>query len=61
MEKKFAENGYQFLSEREHWKLQPGGKYIVTMKSFGIDCIFDSKEGVSEVSYYRQPQRFSGF
>ena len=30
MEKKFAENGYQFLSEREHWKLQPGGKYIVT-------------------------------
>ena len=30
-------------------------------KSFGIDCIFDSKEGVSEVSYYRQPQRFSGF
>ena len=30
MEKKFAENGYQLLSEREHWKLQPGGKYIVT-------------------------------
>ena len=30
-------------------------------KSFGIDCIFDSKEGVSEVSYHCQPQRFSGF
>ena len=30
MEKKFAENGYQLLSEREHWILQPGGKYIVT-------------------------------
>ena len=30
MEKKFAENGYQLLSEQEYWKLQPGGKYIVT-------------------------------
>ena len=30
MEKKFTENGYQLLSEREHWILQPGGKYIVT-------------------------------
>lgn len=29
MEKKFAENGYQLLSEQEYWKLQPGGKYIV--------------------------------
>ena len=46
MEKKFAENGYQLLSDK---------------KSFGIDCIFDSKEGVSEVSYHCQPQRFSGF
>ena len=30
MEKKFTENGYQLLSEQEYWKLQPGGKYIVT-------------------------------
>lgn len=30
MEKKFAKNGYQLLSEQEYWKLQPGGKYIVT-------------------------------
>lgn len=30
MEKKFTENGYQILSELEHWKLQPGGKYVVT-------------------------------
>ena len=60
MEKKFAENGYQLLSEQEYWKLQPGGIYR-NKKSFGIDCIFDSKEGVSEVSYHCQPQRFSGF
>ena len=74
MEKKFTENGYQLLSEQEYWKLQPGGKYIVTRnhsaliafsipkkESFGIDCIFDSKEGMSEVSHYRKSQRFSGF
>ena len=30
-------------------------------KSFGIDCIFDSKEGMSEVLHYCKPQRFSGF
>lgn len=30
MQKKFTENGYQLLSELEHWKLQPGGKYVVT-------------------------------
>lgn len=30
MEKKFTENGYQLLSEKEHWKLQAGEKYIVT-------------------------------
>ena len=24
MEKKFAENGYQLLSEQEYWKLQAG-------------------------------------
>lgn len=30
MQKKFTENGYQLLSELEHWILQPGGKYVVT-------------------------------
>ena len=59
MEKKFAENGYQLLSEQEYWKLQPGGKYIVTRNHSAL--IAYSKEGVSEVSYHCQPQRFSGF
>ena len=38
-----------------------GREIYSNKKSFGIDCIFDSKEGVSEVSYHCQPQRFSGF
>ena len=50
MEKKFAE--LEVTAGREIYR---------NKKSFGIDCIFDSKEGVSEVSYHCQPQRFSGF
>lgn len=30
MQKKFTGNGYQLLSEREHWHLRPGGRYVVT-------------------------------
>ena len=61
MEKKFAENGYQLLFRAGILEVTAGREIYRNKKSFGIDCIFDSKEGVSEVSYYRQPQRFSGF
>ena len=61
MEKKFTENGYQLLSEQEYWKVTAGREIYRNKKSFGIDCIFDSKEGMSEVSHYRKSQRFSGF
>lgn len=29
MKKRFEENGYQYLSEKEHWNLEKGGKYVV--------------------------------
>lgn len=30
MQKRLTENGFEVLSEREYWKLVPGGKYLVT-------------------------------
>ncbi len=29
MKKRFEENGYQYLSEKEYWNLEKGGKYVV--------------------------------
>ena len=30
MSKRLTDNGFEVLSEKEHWKLVPGGKYLVT-------------------------------
>ena len=30
MQKRLTENGFEVLSEKEYWKLAPGGKYLVT-------------------------------
>ena len=30
MQARLTEDGFQVLSEKEHWKLTPGGKYVVT-------------------------------
>lgn len=30
MQKRLTENGFEVLSEKEYWKLVPGGKYLVT-------------------------------
>lgn len=30
MQTRLMEDGFQVLSEKEHWKLTPGGKYVVT-------------------------------
>ena len=30
MKKRFTEDGFQYLSEKEHWDLEKGGKYVVT-------------------------------
>ena len=30
MQKRLEENGFEVLSEKEYWKLVPGGKYLVT-------------------------------
>ena len=30
MQKRLTENGFEVLSEKEYWKLIPGGKYLVT-------------------------------
>ena len=29
MKKRFEENGYQYLSEKDYWNLEKGGKYVV--------------------------------
>ena len=30
MQNRLTEKGFQVLSEKEHWKLVPGGNYVVT-------------------------------
>lgn len=30
MQARLTEDGFQVLSEKEHWKITPGGKYVVT-------------------------------
>ena len=32
MQNRLTEKGFQVLSEKEHWKLVPGGNYVVTRK-----------------------------
>lgn len=36
MRKKLKENGFEVLSEREYWKLVPGGKYLVTRNNSAL-------------------------
>ena len=36
MKKRFTEGGFQVLSEREHWNLIPGGKYVVTRNNSAL-------------------------
>lgn len=36
MQKRLTENGFEVLSEKEYWKLVPGGKYLVTRNNFAL-------------------------
>ena len=36
MQKKLTENGFEVLSEKEYWKLVPGGKYLVTRNNSAL-------------------------
>ena len=36
MKRRLTENGFEILSEREHWKLVPGGKYVVTRNNSAL-------------------------
>ena len=36
MKKRFTEGGFQVLSEREHWNLIPGRKYVVTRNNSAL-------------------------
>ena len=36
MQKRLTENGFEVLSEKEYWKLIPGGKYLVTRNNSAL-------------------------
>lgn len=36
MQKRLTENGFEVLSEKEYWKLVPGGKYLVTRNNSAL-------------------------
>lgn len=36
MQKRLTENGFEVLSEKEYWKLIPGGKYMVTRNNSAL-------------------------
>ena len=36
MQKRLTENGFEVLSEKEHWNLIPGGKYVVTRNNSAL-------------------------
>lgn len=36
MQKRLTENGFEVLSEKEYWKLAPGGKYLVTRNNSAL-------------------------
>ena len=44
MQKRLEENGFEPLSEKEHWKLVPGGKYLVTRNHSALIAFCIPKE-----------------
>ena len=40
MQKRLTENGFEVLSEKEYWKLVPGGKYLVTRNNSAQIALF---------------------
>lgn len=56
MQNRLTEKGFQVLSEKEHWKLVPGGNLCGHTESFGTDRLFHTGEGILEVPYHSQPQ-----
>ena len=44
MSKRLTDNGFEVLSEKEHWKLVPGGKYLVTRNHSALIAFCIPKE-----------------
>ena len=44
MSKRLTDNGFEVLSEKEHWKLIPGGKYLVTRNHSALIAFCIPKE-----------------
>ena len=51
MQKRLTENGFEVLSEKEYWKLIPGGKYLVTRNNSALIafCIPDKESRVFHI------------
>ena len=49
MQKRLTENGFEVLSEKEYWKLVPGGNFLYPGK------------GIQSISYHGESQRFTIF
>ena len=60
MQKRLTENGFEVLSEKEYWKLVPGGKYLVTRNNSALIafCIPEKESRVFHImashSVYQQ-------
>ena len=59
MQKRLTENGFEVLSEKEYWKLIPGGKYLVTRNN--SDRFLYPGKGIQSISYHGESQRFTIF
>ena len=51
MQKRLTENGFEVLSEKEYWKLVPGGKYLVTRNNSALIafCITEKESRVFHI------------
>ena len=51
MQKRLTENGFEVLSEKEYWKLIPGGKYLVTRNNSALIafCIPETESRVFHI------------
>ena len=61
MQARLTEDGFQVLSEKEHWKLDTGREICGDAEQFCADRFFHSGKGIRKLSHHGQSQRFTVF